>query len=157
MKRWIRGQQLYIFTGALDSLTPIGCSTDCSLELTAATVAGARRGNARRQRAGLKSWGVSCLGFVAEGGNFSALNKIGQPITVATTVLREELIKLGVQASSLSPDEVITLVGRAIVTNVRYKGSHSSLATAEIVFTGSGELGELRKQGGFTYIFPINF
>ena len=156
MKKRIRGQQLYIFTGALDSLTPIGCSTDCSLELTTDTVAGARRGNARRQRAGLKSWGVSCLIFI-EGADLSPFKIIGQPITVALSVLREQLVEAGVQPLTLSPDETITLVGRAIVTNLRYKGSRSSLATAEIVFTGSGALGELRKQNGFTYVFPIDF
>lgn len=153
----VRGQQMYIFTGALDSLKPIGCSTDCSLDLSADTVAGARRGNVRRQRAGLKSWSASCLSFIAEGVELATVGKIGQPISVAFSVLKKKLIEAGVRPSTLSPDETITLVGRAIVTNIRYKGSRSSLATAEITFTGSGALGELRKQNGFTYIFPIDF
>ena len=152
----IRGQQLYVFTGSADNLTPIGFSTDCSLDLSVDVVAGSRRGNVRQQRAGQRSWSVSCRGFIAEGVGLSAAAEIGQPISVAVSVLKKALVEAGVQLADVTPDPDVTLTGRAIVTNIRYNGSQS-LATAEITFTGSGELNELRTKNGFTYILPIVF
>lgn len=151
-----RGQQLYVFTGSTDNLTPIGCSTDCSLDLSVDVVSGSRRGNVRQQRAGQRSWSVSCLGFIAEGAGLSAAAEIGQPISVAFSVLKKELVEAGVQLADVTPDAETTLTGRAIITNIRYNGGQS-LATAEITFTGSGALNELRAKNGFTYILPIVF
>lgn len=147
---------MYAFTGSADNLTPIGCSTDCSLDLSADVVSGSRRGNVRQRRAGQKSWNVSCRGWIAGGGILSVAEKIGQPISVAFTVLQKDLVDAGVQLEDVSPDDEATLVGRAIVTNVSYNGGQS-LATAEIAFSGSGSLNELRLQNGFTYILPIIF
>lgn len=152
----IRGQQLYIFKGTIDSLKPIGCSTDCSLDLSVDVMAGSRRGNVRQQRAGQRSWSVSCRGFIAEGVGLSTVVEIGQPISVAFTVLQKDLVDAGVQLEDVSPDDEATLVGRAIVTNISYNGGQT-LATAEIAFSGSGSLNELRFQNGFTYILPIIF
>lgn len=153
----IRGQQLYVFTGSDNDLTPIGCSTDCSLDLAADVVEGSRVGSTRRKRSGLCSWNASCRGFAVEGVDFDLVKNLGQPITVAFSVLRAELVARGVELSAISPDDTATLVGRAVVTGIRYVGGKPGLATAEVQFTGTGELGELVEKDGFTYIFPIVF
>jgi hypothetical protein len=152
----ILGQQLYVFSGTSANLTPIGHSTDCSLDLSADVVAGSRRGNVRLQRVGQRSWSVSVANFVVEADGLSAFLKIGQPISVALAVLQRSLVEAGVQLENVTPDGVATIIGRAYVTNIRYNGGQS-LATAKMTFTGSGALNELRTQNGFTYTLPLVF
>ena len=155
----IRGEQLYIFSGSRDALQPVGFSTDCALTLSSATVEGSRHGNVRRNRPGLKAWSVTSSGFCADDGSLveSMLTKVGQPITVAITVLQRGLVEAGIDLEDVAPSAVETLVGRAIITNVAARGGKGYLATIEVEYTGSGEIGLLRSRGGFPYILPLAF
>lgn len=155
----IRGEQLYIFSGSRESLQPVGFSTDCALTLSAATVDGSRLGNVRRNRPGLKSWTITSSGFCADDGSpiESLPTKVGQPITIAITVLQRNLVEAGIDLGSITPSAVETLVGRAIITNVTARGGKSAQTVIDVEYIGSGEIGLLRSQGGFPYILPLTF
>lgn len=155
----IRGEQLYIFSGSRDALQPVGFSTDCALTLSSATVEGSRHGNVRRNRPGQKAWSVTSSGFFADDGSplESLPTKVGQPITIAITVLQRNLVEAGIDLGSVTPSAVETLVGRAIITNVTARGGKGSQAEIDVECIGSGEIGLLRSRGGFPYILPLTF
>ena len=102
---------------------------------------------------------MTSSGFCADDGSplESLPTKVGQPITVAITVLQRDLVEAGIGLGSITPSAVETLVGRAIVTNVAARGGKGYLATIEVEYTGSGEIGLLRSRGGFPYILPLAF
>ena len=148
---------MYLFSGDdFSGLTPIGCTTECALNISAETIKLCRRGGVERTRAGRKSWSVSVGGFLAENGYILVPPEIvGQPLLVAITVLRDDLLRLGVAVSTISPDEEVTLVGCVIVNSVKLSGVKNSLAIRNVEMVGDGALGLLIERRGFPYILPI--
>lgn len=143
----IKGERLYMFMGSADKLKPIGCSTDCSLDLSAEAIEKSKRGQGgwRTFRPGQKSWSMDCAGFYFENvevpTNFkSGRNAIGTIVKVAITVLAREAVEAGIDLSTVAPTPSHTLIGDAVVTQCGYSGSQGGLATYKISFTGSGEL-----------------
>ena len=143
----IKGEQLYMFMGSAGNLKPIGCSTDCSLDLSADAIETSKRGQGgwRTFRAGQKSWSMDCAGFYFDTDtiptNFKQGRKaIGTIVKVAITVLARELVEAGIDLSTVQPAPSHTLIGDAVVTNCGYSGSQGGFATYKIQFTGSGEL-----------------
>ena len=154
----IHGRQMYLYSGGnFSELTPIGCSTECALNISIETIELCHRGGVGRSRPGRKSWSVSARGFVADGGSFLEMSQIvGQPLSVAISVLRADLLRLGgVNLSAITPDEEVTLVGCVIISSANLGGSRGALATRDLSFVGDGELGVLVERRGFPYILPI--
>lgn len=156
----IRGQQLHIFSGNHDNLSLVASSTDCSITLTSTPIAGSRRRGVRTSRAGKKSWTVSNAGF-CDNGQASAMiptQLIGQPLTIAATVLQRDIVEAGLSPQEdMSLEKELTLVGQVIVSNISQSGSRGSLATVTVEYIGVGELGLLRRNNGFSYILPLDF
>ncbi len=145
MANKVKGKQLYMFMGSGESLTPIGCSTDCSAELRAEAIETTGAGDWACFRSGRKAWSMSCSGFYLEESehptNFIAGSQaIGQSVIVALTVLARDLVEAGVDLSKIAPSAEHTIVGSAIITACRYAGSVGGLATYAIEYTGSGPL-----------------
>ena len=139
-----------MFMGSAEALTPIGCSTDCSLDLSAEAIEKSKRGQGgwRTFRPGQKSWTMDCAGFyfetaVVPSGFMGGRQALGTMVKVAITVLARELVEAGIDLSTVKPSATHTLIGDAIVTNCAYAGSQGGLATYKISFTGSGELSPL--------------
>lgn len=155
----IRGQQLYVFSGERDNLSPIGCSTSCSLELSSNTVEGCRSASGlRKLRPATKGWKVTTDGFVSDNTFLStATAAIGQPITIAFSVLRRELVEAGFDLSAVEPSAEVTLIGWALATATDYSARRSLFVTARQTFLGNGELRLLVKRGGFIYSLPLIF
>ncbi len=142
----VRGEQLYMFMG--DNFTPVGCSTDCSLNASVDTIEVSADGAWRCFRAGKKSWSMDCSGFYLEDStlptNFlQGVKAVGTTVRVAMTVLASELVAAGLDITTLTPDASHTIVGDAIITDCDYDGQRSGLATYSIAFQGSGELSKL--------------
>lgn len=141
-----KGEQLYMFMGNGDNLSPIGCSTDCSLSLSSDAIETSRRGQGswRTFRAGLKSWSMDCSGFYFDGPTPTSFMKgreaIGTIVKVAITVLEKNLVEAGIDLSAVKPSPSHTLVGDAVVKNCEYSGSKSGIAVYKIRFQGSGPL-----------------
>ena len=148
---------MYLFSGNdFSGLTPIGCTTECALNISAETIKLCRRGGVERSRAGRKSWSVSAGGFLAENGDILPMSKIiGQPLSVVITVLREDLLSSLPTISAIFPDEEITLIGRVIVDATKLVGANNSLTMRNVSMIGDGELGVLAERRGFPYIVPI--
>lgn len=141
MSNKVKGKQLYMFMDG----TPVGCSTDCSLDFSAETVETAGAGNWRTFRAGRKGWNMTCSGFYFEASalpvNFVAGSKaIGTETMVAMTVLAKDLIERGIDLGTVEPNAEHAVVGRAIITSCRYAGSVNGVATYAIDFQGSGDI-----------------
>lgn len=154
----VHGRQIYLYPGnSFSDLTPIGCSTECALNISIETIELCHRGGMERSRPGRKSWSVSARGFVADGGSFLEMSQIvGQPLSVAISVIRGDLLRLGsVNLSAITPDEEVTLVGCVIASEANLVGSRGSLATRDVSLVGDGELGVLVERRGFPYILPI--
>ena len=148
---------MYLFSGGdFSELTPIGSSTKCSLSIAVNTIGLCRRGGVERSRAGRKSWSISAGGFLAENGDILPFPKyVGQPLSIAISVLQEDLLRLGVDLPSIEFDSEVTLVGCVIVNSAKLSGAKGSFATRDVSFTGDGELGLLVDRDGFPYILPI--
>lgn len=156
----IRGQRLHIFSGNHDNLSLVASSTDCSITLTSTPIAGSRRRGGRTSRAGKKSWGVGNSGFVNdEGTSISTLAYlVGQPLTVAVSILQKDFVEAGIPTGEdISLDKELTLVGQVIVSNIAQSGSRGGMAITSVEYVGVGELGVLRYNNGFSYIFPLDF
>lgn len=156
----IHGRQMFLYHGNnFSELTPIGCSTGCTLDISVETIELCRRGGAERSRPGRKSWGVTASSFVAQDGDIVEFSKIvGQPLSIAISILRGDLLSLGgVDLSAITLDEEVTLVGCVIASSANLNGFRGALATRDMSFAGDGELGVLVERGGFPYIFPIVF
>lgn len=154
MKR-VKGEQLYVFAG--DNLAPIGASTDCSLSVKADVVEVSARGRGRwrRFRSGKISWSIDCSGFFYFTPSILA---IGQPINIAISVLKRELVDKGVAPNTLATDGEATIHGTAIITDINVNGSNGSLATYRVSFQGSGELlAYANDDEGFPYSIPLIF
>lgn len=143
----IKGDQLYAFAELAGELKGVGCSTDCSLSLSAEAVelGGRGRGAWRRYRAGRKSWEMACSGFYAERGAsptsmMGGVVAIGSTVRVAMTVLAASLVDAGIDPDTVAVDGTATLVGEAVVTRCTYSGSRGGVATYSVTFTGSGAL-----------------
>ena len=149
MSTKIKGEQLYMFMGSADALSPIGCSTDCSLNLSADAIETSKRGQGswRTYRPGQKAWSMDCAGFYFDGATPTSFMKgresIGTVVTVAITVLDRKLVEAGIDLSSVKPSSTHTLVGEAVVTDCSYSGSRGGMATYSISFKGSGSLDPL--------------
>lgn len=153
----IHGRRMYLFSGGdLSELTPIGCTTECALNISVETIQLCRRAGVERSRAGRKVWGVSAGGFLVENGDILPTTKIiGQPLSVAITVLREDLLSSLPTISAICPDEEVTLIGRVIVDATKLVGANDSLTMRNVSMMGDGELGVLAERRGFPYIVPI--
>lgn len=143
----IKGEQLYMFVGSADALKPIGCSTDCSLDLSADAIEKSKRGQGgwRTYRPGQKSWSMDCAGYYFDDASAptsikSGKQMIGTTVKVAISVLSRALVEAGIDLSTVAPAPSHTLIGDAVVTRCGYSGSVGGLATYKISFTGSGEL-----------------
>ena len=90
----IKGEQMYLFSGELGAeLHPIALSTDCALTLNAEAVEVARTSPAvRKFRKGLQSWGIDCSNLTSLVGFDKLAVEVGQPITVAITLLQKEVV-----------------------------------------------------------------
>ena len=148
--RKVKGEQLYMFIGSAEALKPIGCSTDCSLNLSAEAIEKSKRGQGgwRIFRPGQKSWSMDCAGFyfetaVVPSGFMGGRQAIGTIVKVAITILERELVEAGIDLSTVKPSPAHTLTGDAVITNCAYAGSQGGLATYKISFTGSGDLSPL--------------
>lgn len=153
----IHGRQIYLFSGGdFSGLIPIGCSTECALDISVETIELCRRGGVERSRAGRKSWSVSADGFLAvDGGILSLPEIVGQPLSIAVIVLREDLLRLGADLSGIELDGEVTLVGCVIANSTKLSGSKGSPVKRGVSFIGDGELGLLVNRNGFPYILPI--
>lgn len=149
MSTKIKGEQLYMFMGSPDALSPIGCSTDCSLKLSADAIETSKRGQGawRTYRPGQKAWSMDCAGFYFEGATPTSFMKgreaVGTVVTVAISVLERKLVEAGIDLFSVKPSSTHTLVGEAVVTDCSYSGSRGGMATYSISFKGSGSLDPL--------------
>lgn len=149
----IKGDQLYAFAELDGELKAIGCSTDCSLSLSAEAVevSGRGYGQWRRYRPGRKSWEMTCSGFYADRGTsptsmMGGAVAIGTMVRVAMTVLAASLVDAGIDPDTVNVDGTATLVGEAVVTQCTYSGSKGGVATYSVTFTGSGALGPQNAQ-----------
>ena len=135
--------------GSADALSPIGCSTDCSLNLSADAIETSKRGQGawRTYRPGQKAWSMDCAGFYFEGATPTSFMKgreaVGTVVTVAISVLDRKLVEAGIDLSTVQPSSTHTLVGEAVVTDCSYSGSRGGMATYSISFKGSGSLDPL--------------
>lgn len=142
----VKGEQLYMFIEHGNAWQPIGCSTDCSLNLTAEAIEVSKKGQGgwRRFRPGTKQWNMDCAGFYMESvlpTNFVVgVNAIGQTIRVAMSVLESSLVEAGINLSAVTPNDTHTVVGDAVITSCEYSGSRGGLSTYRISVQGSGEL-----------------
>lgn len=142
----IKGEQLYMFMKTNDKWQPIGCSTDCSLNLSAEPIEISKRGIGawRCFRAGSKSWGMDCAGFYFDSvlpTNFiQGADMVGSIIRVAMSVLEKSIIEAGVDLQTIAPHQTHTLVGDALITSCEYSGSRGGMATYKITVQGSGAL-----------------
>lgn len=158
----IAGGQIYVFTSSGDGLRAVGSSSSCSLDVSAEPVELCAKGSAgRRYRPGRISWSVTTerfLSFADDGGMLADVTLIGQPITVAVSVLKRALVEAGVDPDTLSPDETATLVGEAVVTEIAPRGSKGTVAACVMTLQGSGILrAQHRDTDGFIYTLPIIF
>lgn len=152
----IQGQRLYIFSGNRDNLFPVASSTDCSISLESEAIAGVRRKGVRVFRRGKKTWSVSNAGFLTPQPDIK--NLIGQPLTVAISVLQKELVDIGIIPGHAYPlDKEVTLIGQVIGRNISLDGSRGGISTASMEYIGVGELGMLAYRNGFPYILPLVF
>ena len=142
----VKGEQLYMFMEVGGKWTPVGCSTDCSLSMSADATEISRKGQGawRCFRPGQKQWSLDCAGFYFDGElptNFIAgAESVGQQIRVAMSVLEPSLVDMGVNLSTVAPNTSHTIVGDAIITNCEYSGSKGGLATYRVSMQGSGEI-----------------
>lgn len=141
----VRGEQLYMFMDSGDGMVPIGCSTECSLNLRAATIEVSSAGGWRNFRSGRKEWNMSCSGFYFENAalptNFLVGTKaIGTTVTVAMSILARSLVEAGIDLENISPDSVQSIMGTAIIVDCRYDGPKSGHATYTIDLQGTGEI-----------------
>lgn len=155
----IKGEQMYLFSGELGAeLRPIALSTDCALTLNAEAVEVARTSPAGRKfRKGLRSWGIDCSNLTSLVGFDKLAVEVGQPITVAITLLQKEVVDAGVDLSGIKPDKTVTLVGQSIITNVSVSGAKAQISAYRMSFVGNGQIGALVEQNGFPYVLPIIF
>lgn len=158
----VAGGQIYAFTSADDGLKAVGSATDCAVDMAADRVELCPKGStARRYRAGRISWSVTVSRFLSFDGGVGILPAscpLGQPITIAVSVLKRELVEAGVDPDTLPPGETATLTGEAIVVGIVPRGTRGTLATCEITFQGTGILRAMhRDTDGFIYTLPIIF
>lgn len=154
MKKRIRGEQLFVFAG--DDYAPLGASTDCAFYAESSPVeVCSRRHRARRYRSGKVSWRMTCSGFYTFG---RARLDVGQPISVAMSVLGKERVLDGVDYDTLAPNGQATLKGTAIITECEVAGSRGGVTTYRITFQGTGDVTvEVKDVKGFPYSFPLIF
>lgn len=140
---------MYLFMGQ-GALLPVGASTDCSVNMSAETIEVSVRGRGRwrRFRPGKKMWTISCGGFYFDQPGVptslvDGARLIGEEVKIAISVLAAELAAAGFDLADVQPDEVMTLVGEAIVTKCIYSGSVGALATYSIAFQGNGSLDQI--------------
>lgn len=137
---------MYMFLVSGETFTPIGCSTSCSLDLSADAIEKSKRGQGswRTYRPGRKAWSMSCSGFYfdhAAPTNFMrGREAVGTEVTVAITVLARELVEAGIDLSTATPSASHTLVGQAVIADCQYSGGKGSIATYSIKFAGSGSI-----------------
>lgn len=136
-----KGEQLYLFINN----RPVGCSTECSVDLSAGVIEVAATGGWRCFRPNHKAWSMGCSGFYFEDSelptNFiKGSQAIGTQVTVAMTVLGRALVEAGINLETITPDAVHTITGEAIITDCRYAGAQGTMATYSIQLQGSGEI-----------------
>ena len=142
----VKGEQLYMFIEKDAKWQPIGCSTDCSLALSAEVIEVSKKGQGgwRCFRPGQKQWSMDCAGFYFDGvlpTNFIAgAEAVGTEIRVAMTVLEKTLVEVGIDLNTVAPNSTHTIVGDAIITACSYSGSRGGLSTYRLSVQGSGEL-----------------
>lgn len=155
----IKGEQLYLFSGEMgQDLKPLALSTDCALRLSADSIEVCRvTGANKRYRKGLRCWSVDCESLLSISTFDSFIPAIGQPITVAITLLQRDVVEAGIDLSRISPDKVVTLVGQSIISGISAQGSKSRISSYRIVFQGNGQIGALLERNGFPYVLPIEF
>lgn len=155
----VKGRQLYIF---LDGY-PLVSSTKCALAVSADSVELCSAKGCRRFRPGKKTWSIDCAGYYLKSATIPAnilqgVLAIGSTVRVAMTVLARELVEVGIDVDTISPDALHTIVGDAIITNCRYVGQRGGVANYAITLQGVGELGPLNTEAkGFPYGLPIIF
>ena len=155
----IRGEQMYLFSGELGAeLRPIALSTDCALTLESEAVEVARTSpSVRKFRKGLLSWSIDCANLASLAGFDGLAVAVGQPITVAITILQKEAVAAGVNLAGIKPDKTVTLVGQSIITSASITGAKAQISAYRISFVGNGQIGALVEQNGFPYVLPIIF
>lgn len=141
-----KGEQLYMFLNG----SPIGCSTDCSLSLSADAIETSRRGQGawRTFRPGLKTWSMDCSGFYFDGPTPTSFMRgasaIGTKVRVAMSVLERNLVEAGIDLSSVQPSATHTLTGDAVITTCEYSGSKSGMAVYKLSFQGTGPIAPMQ-------------
>ena len=155
----IKGEQLYLFSGEMgQDLKPLALSTDCALQLNADSVEVCRIiGAGRRYRKGLRRWSVDCERLLSISTLGAFIPVIGQPITIAITLLQRDIVEAGINLSKISPDKAVTLVGQSIIASISAQGSKSRISSYRISFQGNGQIGALLERNGFPYVLPIEF
>lgn len=153
----IKGEQLYLFSGESKAdLKPIAFTTDAVLSLHSLLVEVSPVGRARRFMQGQKGWDIGFSGLLSVSA-FDTAFRIGQPITMAITIMRRDLVENGVDLSNVPIKKEYTIVGRGILNQIAVKGAKASISSLRCNIQGNGELGILATRGGFPYILPLVF
>lgn len=157
----ISGRQLYLYAGGnRDDLEPICASISCSLSLSVDSMLLCRQESFRRLRPAYKSWEIECSRLCylqKENPIFGLIDNVGQPLSMAISVLQKDICEAGIDISNIKPTANITLVGRVIPSSMAHNGRRGQMGSNTISFLGCGELGILVDWGGFPYILPIVF
>jgi hypothetical protein len=111
----------------------------------------------RKFRKGLLSWSIDCANLASLAGFDGLAVAVGQPITVAITILQKEAVAAGVNLTGIKPDKIVTLVGQSIITSASITGAKAQISAYRTSFVGNGLIGALVEQNGVPYVLPIIF
>ena len=153
----VRGDNLYVFERRDDEYTPLGAAVDClfsaeveKVELCAVV------GTGKRYRAGKAAWHIETRGLNAYDKNL--ILAVGQPISIAFSVLKKELVTNGINVTDAIRDATVRIIGDAIIVESEHSASCGGLATYKLQLQGVGEpLLYINDGLGFPYTFPLIF